>query len=204
MDVAVRSLKMSPWTRQPASGSRPDTVPYGAFRPHAFRMAGRFDETLVRNQDDEFNLRLRRAGGRIVFDPAIRVYYTPRGSLRRLFRQYYEYGRWKAPVMRKHGRPTSAQPRAGGFIGSMLVLAVLAIWANAAFVALDVELALYVGGALVFGFVCLRRRHESLRLLPRCSRSSRPCTSRTGWACSSAGCAPGPSPGPRRRGVAAP
>ena len=57
-----------------------DTVPYGAFRPEAFERAGLFDETLVRNQDDEFNLRLRRAGGRIMMDPSIRILYTPRGS----------------------------------------------------------------------------------------------------------------------------
>jgi glycosyltransferase involved in cell wall biosynthesis len=174
MERAVAAAVDSPfggtgWTRN-ADGGRvdADTVPYGAFRPRAFRMAGVFDEALVRNQDDEFNLRLRRAGGRIVLDPAIRVFYTPRGSLRRLFRQYYEYGRWKAPVMRKHGRPTSARSLVpGGFIGSMLVLALLAVWLPLAMLMLDVEVVLYVGGELAFGFVCLRRRHESLRLLPR-------------------------------------
>jgi succinoglycan biosynthesis protein ExoA len=157
------------WTRN-TGGERvdADTVPYGAFRPRAFELAGGFDETLVRNQDDEFNLRLRLAGGRIVFDPAIRVYYTPRGSLRRLFRQYYEYGRWKAPVMRKHGRPTSARSLApGGMIGSILLLAVLALWIHTAVWLLDIELALYEAGAIAFGVVALRRRREQMRLLPR-------------------------------------
>jgi succinoglycan biosynthesis protein ExoA len=158
------------WTRNDESQERSeaDTVPYGAFRPEAFRLAGLFDESLVRNQDDEFNLRLRRAGGRIVFDPAIRVFYTPRGSLRRLFRQYYEYGRWKAPVMRKHGQPTSARSLApGGFVGSMLLLALLAVWLPAALLLLEIELAAYLTGALVFGVVGIRRRREPLRLLPR-------------------------------------
>ena len=69
------------WTRH-GEGERVevDTVPYGAFTPDAFERAGLFDETLVRNQDDEFNLRLRLAGGKIVLDPAIRIFYTPRGS----------------------------------------------------------------------------------------------------------------------------
>ena len=81
----------------------------------------------MRNQDDEFNLRLRLAGGRIVLDPTIRVFYTPRGSLRAVFRQYYEYGRWKPAVMRKHGRPTSARSLVPAtFVGSLLVLAPLA------------------------------------------------------------------------------
>jgi glycosyltransferase involved in cell wall biosynthesis len=72
------------WTRDGGSRERveADTVPYGAFRPEAFVLAGEFDESLVRDQDDEFNLRLRLCGGRIVLDPAIRVFYTPRGSLR--------------------------------------------------------------------------------------------------------------------------
>ena len=63
-----------------------------------------FDETLIRNQDDEFNLRLRHAGGQIMLDPEITVMYRPRGSLARVWRQYYEYGLWKVPVMIKHRR----------------------------------------------------------------------------------------------------
>ena len=81
-----------------------DTVTFGAFRPEAFERAGMFDETLVRNQDDEFNLRLRRAGGQIMLDPDITVMYRPRGSIVRVWRQYYEYGLWKVPVMLKHRR----------------------------------------------------------------------------------------------------
>ena len=69
----------------------------------------------MRNQDDELNLRIRRAGGRIVLDPSIRVSYTPRGSYRKVFRQYFEYGLLEgpgdAPARPGAGR---AQPRAGG------------------------------------------------------------------------------------------
>jgi GT2 family glycosyltransferase len=174
MERAVAAATDSPfggvhWTRH-GSDERveTDTVPYGAYRPEAFELAGLFDESLVRNQDDEFNLRLRRAGGRVVLDPQIRVFYTPRGSFRRLFRQYYEYGRWKAPVMRKHGQPTSARSLVpGGFVGSLLVLAPLAMWVPAAMVLLDVELAFYVAVAFVFAVICLRRRRLPWRLLPR-------------------------------------
>jgi hypothetical protein len=70
--------------------------------------------------------------------------------------------------MRKHGRPTSLRSLApGGFIGSMLVLAVLGGVIPAARILLGLELALYAGGALVFGLGGLRRRREPLRLLPR-------------------------------------
>jgi succinoglycan biosynthesis protein ExoA len=81
-----------------------DTVTFGAFRREVFERVGLFDETLVRNQDDEFNMRLRAAGGTIVLDPAITVAYRPRGSFGGVWRQYFEYGLWKVPVMLKHRR----------------------------------------------------------------------------------------------------
>jgi succinoglycan biosynthesis protein ExoA len=174
MERAVACAVDSPfggtgWTRHGGSERvETDTVPYGAFRPEAFRLAGLFDESLVRNQDDEFNLRLRRAGGRIVLDPSIRFFYTPRGSLRRLFRQYYEYGRWKAPVMRKHHRATSARSLVPVvFVVGLLLLVHLATWHPHAAALLAVKVGAYVLGAIVFGIVCVRRRREPWRLLPR-------------------------------------
>jgi glycosyltransferase involved in cell wall biosynthesis len=174
MERAVGSAMDTPfggihWSRH-GSGARVevDTVPYGAFRPEAFQRAGVFDESLVRNQDDEFNLRLRLAGGRIVLDPSIRIYYTPRGSFRGLFRQYYQYGLWKVPVMRKHGRVVSARSLAPvAFVGSLVVLALLAPWFRPAAVLLALEVGIYVAGALVFGIRALRSRSEQWRLLPR-------------------------------------
>jgi glycosyltransferase involved in cell wall biosynthesis len=145
-----------------------DTVPYGAFRPGAFQRAGVFDESLVRNQDDEFNLRLRLAGGRIVLDPAIRIFYTPRGRFAGLFRQYYQYGLWKPAVMSKHGRVVSARSLAPiAFVASLVLLGALATFSGTARVLLALELAAYVTGALVFGVLAVRVGGESLRLLPR-------------------------------------
>ena len=79
-----------------------DTLAFGAYRREVFDRIGRFDESLVRNQDDELNLRLTRAGGRIWMDPAIRSTYFSRGTLRGLWRQYHGYGFYKVAVMRKH------------------------------------------------------------------------------------------------------
>jgi succinoglycan biosynthesis protein ExoA len=174
MERAVACAMDSPyggihWSRH-ATGGRVevDTVPYGAFRPEAFSRAGLFDESLVRNQDDEFNLRLRLAGGRIFLDPAIRIFYTPRGSFRRLFRQYYEYGAWKPAVMRKHGQVVSARSLVpGAFVVSLGVLAPLAVFVPAAAVVLGAELALYGTGAVAFGVLAIRSKREQLRLLPR-------------------------------------
>src|SRR5581483_2093532 len=78
---------------------RADTVFGGFYQRSVFERIGLFDETLVRNQDDEFNLRLRRAGGQIWHSPRIRSWYHPRASLRALFRQYLQYGYWKVGLI---------------------------------------------------------------------------------------------------------
>ena len=81
-----------------------DTVYLGVFDRTAIEAVGLFDETLVRNQDYELNIRLRDAGGTVWFDPTLSVGYTPRSTWSALARQYYEYGWWKAVVLRKHPR----------------------------------------------------------------------------------------------------
>ena len=80
-----------------------DTVFLGVFDRKAGDEVGWFAETLIRNQDYEFNIRLRKAGGTIWFNPALVVEYQPRSSLRALARQYFDYGRYKAHVVRMHG-----------------------------------------------------------------------------------------------------
>lgn len=79
-----------------------DTVYLGVFRRAALERVGGFDETLVRTQDSELNLRIRQTGGTVWFSPELRVRYRPRGSLRGLARQYFEYGRWRRVVARRH------------------------------------------------------------------------------------------------------
>lgn len=79
-----------------------DTVYMGAWRMGIFSRIGLFDEELVRDQDDEFNYRLRAAGGTILLTPAIRSTYYTRGNPWSVARQYFQYGYWKVRVMQKH------------------------------------------------------------------------------------------------------
>lgn len=79
-----------------------DTVAFGGYRREVFERLGGFDEELVRNQDDEFNLRLTRGGGKIWLDPAIRSVYYSRAGFHSLWRQYFQYGFYKVRVMQKH------------------------------------------------------------------------------------------------------
>jgi glycosyltransferase involved in cell wall biosynthesis len=88
-------------------GSAPravDTVYLGVFDRRAIEAVGLFDETLIRNQDYELNIRIRAAGGTVWFDPSLSVGYTPRSTWTELAGQYYEYGWWKAVVLRRHPR----------------------------------------------------------------------------------------------------
>ena len=111
-----------------------DHLPFGAWRREVFEVIGRFDETLVRNQDDELSDRLRRSGGRIVMVPGIPVRYFSRARLAGLWRQYLGYGFWKVRVIRKRGgRPASLRhlvPAAfvSAVLGSLLAAAATHVW----------------------------------------------------------------------------
>jgi succinoglycan biosynthesis protein ExoA len=86
-----------------------DTVYLGVFRRQALEAVGGFDPAFVRNQDAELNLRLRRAGYQVWFDPQLAVRYRPRGSVASLARQYREYGAYRRLTARRH--PRSLAPR---------------------------------------------------------------------------------------------
>lgn len=81
-----------------------DAVLYPVWRRDVFDRVGDFDESLVRNQDDDFHCRLRQAGGVIYQKQKMRAKYYVRGSVRQLLRQYNQYAFWKVAVARKHGR----------------------------------------------------------------------------------------------------
>lgn len=79
-----------------------DTVYLGVFIRAAVIAVGGFDERFIRAQDWELNYRLRQAGGKIFFDPQLHVTYRPRSTVRALAKQYFEYGRWRRVVSRRH------------------------------------------------------------------------------------------------------
>jgi hypothetical protein len=81
-----------------------DTVPFGAFPRSWIERIGPFDESLLANEDYEFNYRLRQAGGKVWFDPSIRSTYFARGTWGELWRQYARYGYWKARMLLRYPR----------------------------------------------------------------------------------------------------
>lgn len=136
-----------------------DTVPYGCWRRAYLIAIGLFDETLVRNQDDELNLRIRQAGGIIWQDPSIVSWYSPRARLSGLFRQYFDYGFWRIAVLRKHPGGGSARqfvPSAAAVVGICLLM-----FARPALVVLG---AVYLLLSLIASLAAARR--EGCDLLP--------------------------------------
>ena len=104
------------------------TVYLGCFRRDALDRIGGYDESMVRAQDWEMNLRIRQSGGVVWFTPEMRVTYHPRHTLNALARQYHDYGRWRREVTRRHPETLSvrylAAPVAVAGIGVGLGLAV--------------------------------------------------------------------------------
>jgi succinoglycan biosynthesis protein ExoA len=136
---AVAAAFQSPFAVGGAQGHNPhytgpvDMVYLGCWPRAVFEHIGFFDEELVRNEDDEFNIRLSRAGGLIWQSPRIQSWYYPRASLRLLWRQYVQYGYWKVAVIQKHTWPAAGRHLVpGACVFTMLALPLLALlWPGA-------------------------------------------------------------------------
>ncbi len=135
-----------------------DTVPFGSFRRSLIERVGLFDESLLTNEDYEFNTRVRRAGGTIWLDPSIRSIYFPRATLLELMRQYWRYGFWKWRMLRRYPetlRWRQALPPL--FVLSLILLALGSIFIPFGKLLLAAELILY------FFIMILAGLHAAIR-----------------------------------------
>ncbi len=171
MEEAIRAVFHCAWavggarSHDPAYEGLVDTVIYGCWKKSVFDQVGLFDEELVRNQDDEHNLRIARAGGRIYQSPRIRSWYHVRGSLAALFRQYMQYGYWKVLVIRKHHLPASFRHVVpGAFVGSICLLSALGLIWRPAFLAVAGLALLYA--LAVLGLSLVTAGSSKPRLFP--------------------------------------
>jgi len=115
-----------------------DTVPFGCFRKAIFDQIGFFDEEMGRNEDEELNGRITRAGGRIYIVPDVKMHYVSRDSLGKMIQMYYHYGLWKPLVNKKVGNavtyrqfipPLFVVGFVLGLLLGLLFRPILAIWA---------------------------------------------------------------------------
>lgn len=102
-----------------------DTIPFPAYTREIIEAAGPYDETLVRDQDDEYNYRIRKLGGRLLLAADVSSRYYSRASLRSLWRQYFGYGFWKTRVLLKHPRQMKARQFVPGVLVACLALGVI-------------------------------------------------------------------------------
>lgn len=105
---------------------RVDTVPFGCYHRSVFERIGLYDEELVRNQDDEFNARLIKKGGKIFLLPGLVVKYYARDTVRKVSKMFYQYGLFKPLGNKKVGAVTTVRQLVPfAFVTYLLLLVVL-------------------------------------------------------------------------------
>jgi len=129
-----------------------DTVAFGAYTRAIMERAGPLDEELVHAQDDEFNYRLRKLGGKILITPELHSQYTSRSSMPSLWRQYFHYGYWKVRILQKHPR----QMQLRQFVPAVFVLSILASLILAVVrPAIGTGMMLLLGGSYLLTMLCV-------------------------------------------------
>ena len=81
-----------------------DGVMYGAYKTDELRSVGPVDEFLLRTEDDDLHFRIRQAGGKCYMSSKISSFFYCRGSFRKLWSQYFQYGFWRVPTTIKHNK----------------------------------------------------------------------------------------------------
>jgi succinoglycan biosynthesis protein ExoA len=143
-----------------------DTVAFPAYTAGVIRRSGRYDEELVRNQDDEYNYRLRKLGARILLAADVHCKYYSRGSLSSLWRQYFQYGFWKVRVMQKHPRQMRLRQFVpAGFVSALIAALVASIFFHGAGWVFLLLLGSYVIANILASFAAAGTSKTSMLLL---------------------------------------
>jgi hypothetical protein len=136
-----------------------DTVPFPAYTRAIIDKAGPYDTELVRNQDDEYNYRLRKMGARILLAADVRSRYYSRSSLRSLWKQYRQYGYWKVRVLQKHPLQMSARQFIPPlFVGALAASAAAALLLSGGWIMFAAVLGSYVIANLTAAIWVTRHR----------------------------------------------
>lgn len=143
-----------------------DTVPFGCFRKELFDRIGYFDEELVRNQDDEFNGRIIKNGGKIYLIPELTIDYHARATLRKTSRMFYQYGLFKPLVNKKLGKPaTLRQFFPPLFVSGLVIGTILSFFCPLLRCVFLTILSLYLFLSLYFGVKSSNKISEILTLV---------------------------------------
>jgi succinoglycan biosynthesis protein ExoA len=135
-----------------------DTVPFGAFRREIFDRVGLYNEKLVRNQDNELNSRIRRAGGKIYLTPALMTYYHPVKNFLSLLKYAFKTSQWHFFTLREDRESMGLRHLAPAVFLLLLVLLSMASFVSA--LALSVLITILCGYLLVGFYFSLRARNK--------------------------------------------
>ena len=143
-----------------------DTVAFSCFRKSLGQELGGFNESLLTNEDYDFNYRVRQSGRKVILDRSGHCEYFARSTLTGLANQYRRYGGWKARMLRLHPRSIKLRHLvAPGFVLSLIALVLLSFFSSLARLALVAELALYFATALVFAAQISKANRGGLGML---------------------------------------
>jgi glycosyltransferase involved in cell wall biosynthesis len=144
-----------------------DTVFGGCYRRGVFDRVGRFNESLVRGQDMEFNLRLKKAGAKTLLVPDIVSYYYARSDIKSFWIHNFTNGVWAIlpflyspiiPVSWRHLVPLA-------FVGSLIIVAALGLLWTPFFWLFLIILGSYVLASFASSFQIAWREHETKYLI---------------------------------------
>lgn len=122
-----------------------DTVPFGFFKKDVFNKIGYYDESLLRNEDDEFNGRMIKNQLSIYLIPFIKVKYYPRNSFSKLSSMMYQYGLYKPIVVKKLGFTTSYRQLAPPLFVLFLLFGIMfSLLSNIMFIIFSTILFIYL------------------------------------------------------------
>ncbi|WP_102819156.1 MULTISPECIES: glycosyltransferase [unclassified Mesotoga] len=144
-----------------------DTAPFGCYKREVFDRIGYFNEQLVRNQDIELNLRLKRAGGRIILYPDIQFNYYARSTYGDLWRNSFGNGYWVIAGSRFSNMPFSLRHIVPFlFVSFLLVFGLISIWVPFVRIPYLVVITLYISLLLIASLGISLRPGKSALLLP--------------------------------------
>jgi succinoglycan biosynthesis protein ExoA len=140
-----------------------DTVPFGAFRRNLIETIGGFDETLLTNEDYEFNTRIRQNGGVVWLNPSIRSTYIARATFAELAKQYWRYGYWKFKMLSRYPKTVRwRQALPPLFVLSLICLPIFSIFLTSARFLLLIEIIFYLLVLAGAGITLAFRQHKLL------------------------------------------
>lgn len=140
-----------------------DTLPYCAYRKELFDKIGLIDEDLIRDQDEEFNYRILKHGGTIYYSPKIKSYLYVRPTLKKLWKQHFQYGYFKPLVLSKVGGLFTWRQAIPSLLITSVVVTGLLSFLNEYFLWFFILiLGLYVSVTIIFSLLTGIKRDLSL------------------------------------------